>query len=269
MLSKNNLKTSIFCCLNFIASFLPKNLAAILLYHAIDENEAFLSVPPEIFRKQMKYLADNKYNVISLADLVVLMEKKQDIPKKTVALTFDDGFKSHYKYAADILKEFNFPATFYICTGLIGKEINNSQNLPLPTASWAEIKEMAESPLIKIEPHGVNHFELDKLNDEQINFEVNQSKDILEQELNKKCDFFAPPRGAYNNKVIQIIKNYGFKSSMTIDEGLVSAHDDPYKLKRNTINSSCNNDIQFAARLGWAIVLFNYFFKNENRKNKF
>jgi peptidoglycan/xylan/chitin deacetylase (PgdA/CDA1 family) len=258
---KNNLKTLIFVCLNIITWFLPKNRAAVLLYHAVDKNDVFLSVSPEIFKKQMQYLVSNKYNVISLADLVAMLEKKQDVPKKTVVLTFDDGFESHYKYAANILKEFNLPATFYVCTGLIGTEINNSQNLPLPTATLEEIKEMSKSPLVDIEPHGVNHFELDKLNDEKINLEICQSKDILERELNKKCNFFAPPRGSYNDKVIKIIKSYGFKSSMTIHEGLVSASDDPYKLKRNTINSSCNNNIQFAARLGWAIVIFNYFLK--------
>jgi peptidoglycan/xylan/chitin deacetylase (PgdA/CDA1 family) len=260
MLLKNNLKSLIFFILNVITSFLPKNLAAVLLYHAIDENEAFLSVSPEVLRKQMKYLASNKYKVISLSDLVALLERKQNIPKKTVVLTFDDGFESHYKYVVNILKEFNFPATFYICTGLIGAEINNSQNLPLPTATLEEIKEMNKSSLIDIEPHGVNHFELDRLNDEKINEEIKKSKDILEQELNKKCNFFAPPRGAYNDKVIQIIKNHGFKSSMTIHEGLVSSSDDLYKLKRNTVDSSCDNDAQFAARLGWSIIIFNYIF---------
>ena len=261
MLLKNNLKTLIFSFLNIIARPLPKNRAAVLLYHAVDENEVYLSVPPEILRKQMRHLVSNKYNVMSLVDLIAILEKKQDMPEKTVVLTFDDGFQSHYKYVAGILKEFNFPATFYICTGLVGAEMDNSQNLPLPTANWEEIKEMDKSPLIDIEPHGVNHLELDKLNDEQINEEVSKSKVILERELDKKCDFFAPPRGAYNDKVIKIIKSYGFKSSMTIQEGLVSAGDDPYKLKRNTINFSCNNDTQFAARLGWAIVIFNYFFK--------
>lgn len=261
MLLKSSFKTLIFYCLNIVVWFLPKNRAAVLLYHAVDKNDAFLSVSPEILRKQMQYLVNNKYNVISLLDLVGLIERKQNIPKKTVILTFDDGFQSHYKYVVDILKEFNFPATFYICTGLIGKEMDNSQNILLPTATWQEIKEMAISSLVDIEPHGVNHFELDKLNDEKINEEINKSKDILEQELNKKCNFFAPPRGAYNKKVIEIIKDYGFKSSVTIEEGLVRVGDDPFKLKRNTIDSSCESNIQFAARLGWGIVLFNLLFK--------
>jgi peptidoglycan/xylan/chitin deacetylase (PgdA/CDA1 family) len=40
------------------------------------------------------------------------------VPDRLVALTFDDGPKSQYTFAAPLLKECGFNATFYITEGL-------------------------------------------------------------------------------------------------------------------------------------------------------
>jgi peptidoglycan/xylan/chitin deacetylase (PgdA/CDA1 family) len=40
------------------------------------------------------------------------------VPDRLVALPFDDGLKSQYTFAAPLLKECGFNATFYITEGL-------------------------------------------------------------------------------------------------------------------------------------------------------
>ena len=158
-----------------------------MLYHSIDDNDVFHSLSPKIFRKQMEYLKRNRYNVIKLEELERMITVGQEIPKKTVALTFDDGFLSHYDNAFPVLKEYGFPATFFVCTGLLGSEMNNSQNRPQLTLDWRRLKEMNESALIDIEPHGITHMELDSLKMEEAEKEIKQSKRELEEKLNKKC----------------------------------------------------------------------------------
>lgn len=250
-------KNLIFTILKLISCFLPKNRGVILLYHSVDCNDVYLTVKPEVFEKQMGYLKKNNFNVIGLGELVEILKNKKEILPKTVVLTFDDGFLSHYKNVYPVLAKYNFSATFFISTGKIGGEINNSENKPQPTAGWEEIKEMNKSALTDIEPHAVTHRELTELNEEDAKNEIINSKKEVEEKLNKKCHFFAPPRGAYNDKTLNLIKENGFVASVTIEEGLIGKNADPFRLKRNTIDSSCNSDIQFSARLGWPVVIFN------------
>lgn len=254
---KNNLKIIIFYILNL---FSRENGAAILLYHGIDESGAYLSVRPDSFLKQMEYLKNNGFKVIKLSHLVDLIENKQKIENKTIVLTFDDGFESHFNFAAQVLRKNNFPATFFVSTGQIGKEAKYSQGISLPVANW-EVLKKTNSSLLDIEPHGINHLELDKLDPAKAKEEIEQSKLLIEKELNKKCDFFAPPRGAYNQAVNELIKQLGFWASVTVEEGLVNSQADLFVLKRNTVNSSCDDMISFSARLNGSIRIFNSVFK--------
>ena len=56
---------------------------------------------------------------------------RQQLPRKTVVLTFDDGWKSFKEYAYPILKELGFPATLFIYTDFIGARI---------ALSWPELE---------------------------------------------------------------------------------------------------------------------------------
>jgi len=243
--------------LNAISAFLPKRRAAILLYHSVDKNDVYLTVKPEIFEKQMHYLKVKNYQVISLEELAKILHNNKKIHPKTIILTFDDGFLSHYEKVFPILKKYNFPATFFISTGLVGGSMDNSQRLPQPTMTWEQITEMSRSPLIDIEPHGINHRELDGLSLAEVEHEIVESKNEIEMRLNKKCHFFAPPRGKYSKAVTNLIKKYNFDAIAIIEEGLIKASDDLFILRRNTINSSCANQVQFLARLNWSVALFN------------
>ena len=44
----------------------------------------------------MKYLKDNGYYTITMADLYAYFTNNTPIPQKSVVLTFDDGYKDNY-----------------------------------------------------------------------------------------------------------------------------------------------------------------------------
>lgn len=100
----------------------------VLMYHRIIDPEksvlklqAGMYVRPETFRMQMQFLAEN-CNVISLHDLTQALLKKETLPKKTIAITFDDGWVDNYEFAFPILKELKLPATIFLPTEYIGAE---------------------------------------------------------------------------------------------------------------------------------------------------
>jgi len=221
--------------------------ASILMYHSVGHNNTLLAVKLEVFRKQMEYLKDNNYQITKLSDLVNFLKSDLPLPKKIIILTFDDGFKDNYSNAFSVLKEYNFPATIFLTVGSIGKEVITSQGA-FPALSWNEIEEMHNSGLIDFQPHTMTHPKLDQITLREIKSEIIQSKKIIEERLNKKCHFFAPPKGRYGQEIKEILGNEGFKAILTIERGFVKKDDNLFSLKRKAINST-TSFIQFKANL--------------------
>ncbi len=90
---------------------------AVLLYHRIGEqNDPYnIVVSKENFESHLMYIKDN-YDIIGCGDS--LKAKK----KKTVALTFDDGYVDFYQNAFPLLLKYQIPATVFISTGNIGND---------------------------------------------------------------------------------------------------------------------------------------------------
>jgi peptidoglycan/xylan/chitin deacetylase (PgdA/CDA1 family) len=94
-----------------------------MLYHRICHKEDYSSpstISPVAFEGQMAYFAEN-YQVLPLGELLRCLTKKQSLPEKTVAITFDDGYKDNYLNAYSALKKYHLPATIFLVTRSIGK----------------------------------------------------------------------------------------------------------------------------------------------------
>ena len=94
-----------------------KNNRLILMYHGIIENDNFKynnrHFSKSTFEKHLKYYQKH-FNVVSLSEIFE-MKRKNIIPdKKTIAITFDDGFENNYNIAFPLLKKYNLPATFFV-----------------------------------------------------------------------------------------------------------------------------------------------------------
>jgi peptidoglycan/xylan/chitin deacetylase (PgdA/CDA1 family) len=97
--------------------------AVILMYHRVIElsSDPFgLSVSPENFRKHLAYLRKTCLPM-HLLDLVLAVQRGS-LPKRSVAVTFDDGYLDNYQYAFPHLKEGNVPATIFIVADHINRD---------------------------------------------------------------------------------------------------------------------------------------------------
>ena len=107
-----------FSGLFFLSSYLCRRKLQILCYHGLsfDDEHNFqpkLSMQPHKFRKRMTFLKEKGFEVLALQDgLDRLSDGK--IQKKSVVITFDDGFHNFFSLAKPILMEFGFPATIYV-----------------------------------------------------------------------------------------------------------------------------------------------------------
>jgi len=184
---------------------------AILMYHSIDEkeNETKLSLCPAGFARQMQFLYEKGYRVISLDEMVDMIKNKTRVPHKTVAITFDDGYENNYTCAYTILKKYNFPATIFVITGKIGES---------GYLSWDELSQMQENN-ITIGSHTKSHPMLKYLPEKKIRDEVRDSKEILERNLGRKVKFIAYPGGSYDERVKSIVKESGYAAACGTNPG--------------------------------------------------
>jgi len=95
--------------------------AAILAYHRIveDQDRPDLCVSPENFRAHMRALEEDGYAVLPLRDLAHAA-RRGSISHRSVAITFDDGYREALTCAAPVLAEHAFRATFFI----VGETLN-------------------------------------------------------------------------------------------------------------------------------------------------
>lgn len=94
--------------------------ALILMYHRVYEPHTDvwdLSVSPQNFEAHLQVL-QKRFSTIPLSELIDRVNRKK-IKRRTVALTFDDGYLDNYQIAKPLLEKYRTPATFFICTGNI------------------------------------------------------------------------------------------------------------------------------------------------------
>ena len=95
----------------------------ILGYHRVNKlswDPFRLAVSPESFSQQLEILHEHA-NVISLHDLAEA-RVSGDIPPRSIAITFDDGYADYLSVAKPLLDKAGFPSTIFISTGYIGHE---------------------------------------------------------------------------------------------------------------------------------------------------
>ncbi|MBI1888942.1 MAG: polysaccharide deacetylase family protein [Candidatus Spechtbacteria bacterium] len=229
---------------------------AILMYHSVGENRVFFTVRPREFERQMEYLHKHDYSVISLSGLIERLQQGGRNLKKCVVLTFDDGYRDNYANAYPVLKKYGFPATIFVATGFIGQSMDNAYHEPLPMLSWGELKEMAGSGIIDIEPHTIHHKKLTELSSYEATAEIQESKKEIEEKLGKKCASFAYPHGSSSASVEDLARGAGFLAAVTTKEGIIGQKNwNPFALKRNSVDSTVNL-VVFQAKLGFSNVLY-------------
>lgn len=190
----------------------------ILLYHYVeyvkDDKDTIrksLNIIPYIFDAQVKTLKDAGYTFITPADLSDFLDDKKELPIKSVILSFDDGYRDFYTDVFPILKKYQVKAVAYIVPNFL----NKPNNMDL----W-QLQELAQSGLVEIGAHTMDHSYLSGLSGDLVKYEVEESKKYLEENLGIKIISFAYPYGAFDNQTIDVVKKAGFTTAVTTINGI-------------------------------------------------
>ena len=126
-----------------LPSWIAGNRLQILMFHSISDN---LNDPHAIgcgsFIKQLEYIEQNQHKVISLKQGLDRLNQKQSL-YKTVVLTFDDAYQDFIANALPVLRKFNYPATVFVPTDVVGKTASwDSFDQSKQIMNWDELAEL-------------------------------------------------------------------------------------------------------------------------------
>ncbi len=189
-------------------------LVPILVYHNIGpQARGRLVIAAKTFEEQMRYLKAQGYRVVSLKAFLDFTALKRQLPRKTVVLTFDDGWKPFREYAYPLLKELGFAATLFIYTDFIGARLG---------LTWDELRQLA-SEGFDIQAHSKSHNDLRRRSDEsdgefarRMEAELVQPLAVFQRQVGLTPTILAYPYGAHDEDVLTHVRQAGYVAAFDV-----------------------------------------------------
>lgn len=241
----------------------PKKID-VLMYHHFDAGHSdSVTVTPERFREHLDALIQAGYETITEEDLYQYKTNPQyRLPEKPLLITIDDGYESNYSIAYPILKDKGLRATIYVITSYRGQQPGQLRHF-----GWEEAKEMYDSGVINIESHthNLHHYVTQgktqkaailarKADEDEASYkkrildDLKTSRDLIRQYIGKESISLAYPYGVYDETVMKLAKEAGFKLHVTIKAGK-NLRNDKLLIYRTNVDGSYSGK-QLIAKLG-------------------
>lgn len=207
----------------------------ILCYHRFGNGcNSPLCVSAQLFDHQMRYLHNNGYRVITPEQLMAFLEYQAPLPKKSVMITIDDGYRSVYEIAYPILKKYGYSATLFVYTNYVG--------VSSKAITWKQLREL-KSNGFTIGSHTIMHSDLTKQGEhetkeayeQRLHRELFGAKRIIDKELKQDTFFFAYPFGRANTRAIALAHQAGYQMAVTVKRGGNAFFANPFLLRRDQI----------------------------------
>ncbi len=223
----------------------------VLVYHKVTRDAETASqltcaVSTAQFVRQMAWLDADGFEPISIQTYTGCLVGRRPFPRRSLLITFDDGYRSVYTRAYAVLKKYNYPAVVFLTTDFIGGSRwfpSDEKYRDLPAAvqdeleplTWEEVREM--TPLVTAGSHSVSHPRLGTLARAETDREVRQSKEQIEARLGTECVWFAYPHGIqhhgdYSDESRTALLEAGYRVAFNSEIGRNAPHDDPYTQNR-------------------------------------
>lgn len=216
-------------------------LVPILCYHNLaPQSKGRLVLGVKSFEEQMHYLKSQGYRVVSLKEFLEFTSLKKQLPRKSLVLTFDDGYRGFIQYAYPILKELGFTATLFVYTDYIGAGVT--------ALSWADLKKLAAEGF-DIEAHSKSHGNMRRAATEsadeytkRLAAELNVPKDLFSKNLGYLPQSLAYPYGSQDDVVVQRTKERGYVAAFTVRRQGNPSFVEPLRIHRSQIYSEMSLD---------------------------
>lgn len=206
----------------------------ILMYHSLLKDPARHGkyvVSPDLFESDLKYLKELGYSFVGIQELIDFVYSGAPLPKKSVVITFDDGYYNNYLYAYPLLEKYDAKMVISVIGKYTDLYDGEKPNAYYSHITWDMINEMLASGRVEIGNHTYSmHTNGERRGSKKIKGETDEHySKILTEDIGKlQAEMFEHtgtypsvytyPFGAISNASFGIIADMGFLASLSCAE---------------------------------------------------
>ncbi|TKJ42035.1 hypothetical protein CEE36_07365 [candidate division TA06 bacterium B3_TA06] len=194
---------------------------SVLIYHRIapDADEAYddllYTVNESAFAEQMRYLGGGGVDVWGIGEIEAYFNGRLKLKRRTVAVTFDDGFQSLLTRGLPILKRNKVPAILFASPYPYKHLFEDKAD---PILSPAELRELSQNG-VSVQSHTLTHRPLSELRDEEVVAEFRYSKLELEHITGEEVISLGIPGNFYRRRLNEFLLREGYRLCFSADKG--------------------------------------------------
>ncbi len=196
------------------ATIMKRNEVPVLCYHQIrdwtgsdSKSSKDYIVPVELFKAQLKILADSGYHTILPEQLYNYLATGAPLPEKPFMLTYDDTDDDQYNVALEEMKKYGFKGVYFIMT----VSLNRSRYM-----TREQVKQLSYEGNV-IASHTWDHHRFTEYKTVQDwETQVEKPKKQIEEITGKSADYFAYPYGLWKSEGIPELKKRGIKAAFIL-----------------------------------------------------
>lgn len=238
------------------------NALPVLMYHHVSPNPGLVTLSPNLFRQQMEGIVREGWRTIGTADIEAFFDG-QPLPKKSLMITFDDGYLDNFIYAYPVLKELGLQAVLFIVSGWIG-DGSARQTAACPDHSeckrrialgetdsvvlrWSEVEQMRDTGIFEFHSHTHSHSRWDKtLADGDARFsalqeDLQRSRIVIKERLGIVDRHLCWPQGYFQPEYVDIANRLGFDHLYTTQPTINRCGGDAREIGRVVVKEQCED----------------------------
>ncbi len=213
----------------------------ILVYHRVGpfKGDHVPTVSADGFARQLAFLTRSRCRVVGLDEIAGRLERGEPLPRRSVAITFDDGYEETCQVAGPLLKRFGFSATVFVTPAEVG----------LPGfVTWGQLTAMASDGFL-IGSHTMSHSYLPLVREDRLREELVGSKRIIEERIGKPVRFLSYPIGGFTPQAQAIAREAGYLAACTTNRASPVGWIDRFALRRIKVTERDRHLVVFWAKV--------------------
>lgn len=199
----------------------------VLCYHAIsDDWPSVLAISPKRLEEQLRYLLEEGYQPVTFDEAL-----NGSSDRRTLAVTFDDGYRSVADRAFPVMQELGVPGTIFVPTAFMGSErpmswsgiaqwLGSPHEDELIGMSWRELETLAQAGW-EIGSHTRSHPKLTTLDDDALAEESTESREAIRSRFGA-CNAIAFPYGDHDRRVERAARDAGYEAGAGLRPGMTT-----------------------------------------------